>query len=64
MGKSGVFVGGVTGAIIVIVVFAVLFVSPPESIKPEIVVSNGHTTSTVGEITPLYSESLSLIEIF
>jgi S1-C subfamily serine protease len=64
MGKSGVFVGGVTGAIIVIVVFAVLFVSLPESIKPEIVVSNGHTASTVGEITPLYSESLSLIEIF
>ena len=41
------FVGGSIGAIIVIVVFAVLFVSPPESIKPEIVVSNGHTPSTV-----------------
>jgi len=64
MGKSGLFVGGVTGAIIVIIVFAVLFVSPPELIKPEIVVSNGHTASTVGEITPLYSKSLSLIEIF
>jgi len=64
MDKSGVFVGGAIGAIIVIVVFAVLFVSPPESIKPEIVVSNGHTPSTVGEITPLYSKSLSLIEIF
>jgi len=64
MDKSGVFVGGAIGAIIVIVMFAVLFVSPPESIKPEIVVSNGHTPSTVGEITPLYSKSLSLIEIF
>jgi len=64
MDKSGVFVGGSIGAIIVIVIFAVLFVSPPESLKPEIVVSNGHTPSTVGEITPLYSKSLSLIEIF
>jgi len=64
MDKSGVFVGGAIGAIIVVVVFAVLFVSPPESIKPEIVVSNGHSPSTVGEITPLYSKSLSLIEIF
>jgi len=64
MDKSGVFVGGAIGAVIVIVVFAVLFVSPPESIKPEIVVSNGHAPSTVGEITPLYSSSLSLIEIF
>jgi S1-C subfamily serine protease len=32
--------------------------------KPEIVVSNGHLPSTVGEITPLYSKSFSLIEIF
>jgi len=64
MDKSSVFVGGAVGAIIVIVIFAVLFVSPPESIKPEIVVSNGHSSSTVGEITPLYSKSLSLIEIF
>jgi len=64
MDKSSVFVGGAVGSIIVIVIFAVLFVSPPESIKPEIVVSNGHSSSTVGEITPLYSKSLSLIEIF
>ena len=64
MDKSGVFVGGAIGAIIVIVIFVVLFVSPPESIKPEIIVSNGHTPSTVGEVTPLYSSSLSLIEIF
>ena len=64
MDKSGVFVGGAIGSVIVLVIFAVLFVSPPESIKPEIVVSNGHTSSTVGEITPLYSKSFSLIEIF
>ena len=64
MNKSGVFVGGAIGAIIVIVMFMTLFVSSPELIKPEIVVSNGHTTSTVGEVTPLYSKNLSLIEIF
>ncbi len=58
------FVGGTIGAIIVVVIFAILFVSPPESMKPEIVVSNGHSPSTVGEITPLYSKSFSLIEIF
>ncbi len=64
MDKSGVFVGGTIGVVIVIVAFSILFVSSPESIKPEIVVSNGHTSSTVGEITSLYSKSLSLIEIF
>ena len=57
-------VGGAIGAAIVIVIFAVLFVSPPDSIKPEIVVSNGHSPSTVGETTPIYSKNLSLIEIF
>ena len=64
MDKSSVFVGGTIGAVIVVVIFAILFVSPPESMKPEIVVSNGHSLSTVGEITPLYSKSFSLIEIF
>ena len=64
MDKSGVFVGGAIGAAIAIVIFAVLFVSPPESIKPDIIVSNGHGPSTVGETTPLYSKGLSLIEIF
>ncbi len=58
------FVGGAIGDIMVVVIFAILFVSPPESMKPEIVVSNGHLPSTVGEITPLYSKSFSLIEIF
>jgi len=64
MDKSGVFVGGAIGSAIAIVIFAVLFVSPPESIKPDITVSNGHGPSTVGETTPLYSKDLSLIEIF
>lgn len=58
------FVGGAVGAAIVVVIFAVMFIAPPDSIKPEIVVSNGHSTSTVGETTPLYTQNLSLVEIF
>ncbi len=64
MDKSSVFVGGTIGSLIVIIVFAVLFVSSPESIKPEIVVSNGHSASTVGETIQIYPQKLSLIEIF
>ena len=64
MDKSGVFVGGIIGSVMIAVLFAVLFVSPPESLKPEIIVSNGHSTKTVGEVTPVYSKNLSLIEIF
>ncbi|MCE2614512.1 MAG: trypsin-like peptidase domain-containing protein [Nitrosopumilus sp. (ex Thoosa mismalolli)] len=64
MDKSGIVVGGVIGASVVAVIFAVLFVAPPESVKPDIVVSNGHPASTVGETTPLYKSKLSLIDIF
>ena len=64
MDKSGVIVGGIAGAVIVLVIFAVLLVPPPNTIKPEIVVTNGHDVSTVGAITPTYSKNLSLIEIF
>ena len=64
MDKSGVIVGGIAGAVIVLVVFAVLLVPPPNTLKPEIVVTNGHDVSAVGAITPTYSKSLSLIEIF
>jgi S1-C subfamily serine protease len=64
MDKSGVFVGGIIGAVMVIAIVAVLFIAPPESLKPEISVTNGHSASIVGETTPLFSKSLSLIEIF
>lgn len=64
MDKSSVFVGGAIGALIVIAIFAALFVSLPESIRSEIVVSNGNSPSTVGKTTQIYSQNLSLIEIF
>jgi len=64
MDKSGVFVGGIIGAVIVIAIVAVLFVSPPEPLKSEIITSNENTSIAIAEVPPLYSESLSLIEIF
>ena len=68
MVKSGVMVGGAIGAIAVIAVFA--FILMPTSLQPEIpsndlIVSNGHSVSTVGETTPIYEgKNLSLIQIF
>jgi len=62
--KSGVIVGGIAGAVIVLVVFAFIIIPPSNITKPEIVVTNGHDVSTVGEITSSYSKKLSLIEIF
>ena len=58
------FVGGAIGAAIVLVIVAVLFISPPETLKPEIDVSAEQTANAVDQTTPLFAKSLSLIEIF
>jgi len=64
MDKSGVIVGGIAGAVIVLVVFAFIMIPPPNTQRPEIVVTNGHDVSVVGESTSPFSKKLSLIEIF
>jgi len=64
MDKSGVFVGGAIGATMTLFIVLVLFISPPESLKTDIDVSDQYTPTTSKEITPVYSKSLSLIEIF
>ena len=63
MDKSGVFVGGAIGAMIVIVIFTVLVIAPPEPINPEIEIEDVNA-NTVKEIESPYSKNLSLIEIF
>ncbi len=63
MDKSGVFVGGAIGAMIVIVIFAVLVITPPEPIKPEIEIDDVNA-DIVKETESPYSKNLSLIEIF
>ena len=64
MDKSGIIVGGIGGAVIVLIVFAFIMNPPPNTMRPEIVVTNGHDVSSVGESTSPFSKKLSLIEIF
>ena len=64
MDKSGIFVGGAIGSLIVSLIFVTLFVSPPESIKNEIITNDIQIPNTIIDTTKLYSNSLSLIEIF
>ena len=56
-------VGGAIGAIMAIAIIAVLFISPPESLKPEINVVEKPQSNAIAEATPLLSKNLSLIEI-
>ena len=64
MEKSGLFVGGAIGAAIVLALVVVLFISPPESLKPNIIASNDDSVNTVEKTISSFSKSLSLIEIF
>jgi len=63
MDKSGILVGGTIGAMIVIAIFAAVFVFPPESLKPGVNVNDSYT-ETIEEIPSTYSKNLSLVEIF
>jgi len=64
MDKSGIFVGGVIGSLIVSLIFVILFVSPLESIKNEIITNDNQIPNTIIDTTKLYSNNLTLIEIF
>ncbi len=66
MQKSGLIVGSLLGATVVLLAFTFVLI-PPTTITPppEIIVSNGHEPSSVGTETPLpITKNLSLIQIF
>ncbi|MCY4490395.1 MAG: trypsin-like peptidase domain-containing protein [Thaumarchaeota archaeon] len=63
MGNSGIVIGGITGAAITGIIFAVFLFSQADVPEPEIIVSNGHDPNIVGEVST-YTKNMSLIEIF
>ena len=63
MDKSGLIIGGATGAAIVMVIFVIFFVSPPESMNQKVESTNS-MSNVIEKITPYNSANLSLIEIF
>jgi S1-C subfamily serine protease len=63
MDKSGLLVGSALGAMVVITIFTVFFISPPESIKSTIDVNEKYDIQTKKQADP-YSNNLSLSEIF
>jgi len=63
MDKTGLFLGGAIGAAIVLALVVVLFISPSESLKPNIIANNDYSINTVEKISS-FSKNLSLIEIF
>ena len=65
MQKSGVIVGSILGATIVLLALTFVLIPPPTLSPPQIIVTNGHGPSIVGEETSLpVTRDLTLIQIF
>ena len=58
------FVGGIIGAVMVIVIVATLFTLPPESSNSNIAIDDDGASVAIAQASPLYSKDLSLIDIF
>ena len=67
MAKSGFVVGGLVGAAAVILLFAFVFVPSQEIVTPDLIFSNGHDTTVLGDETyysPSAKKDLTLVELF
>ncbi len=64
MDKSGLSVGAIGGAGIVLAIVTVLFIAPPEALKAETSINDNKIEQAVVETSPLFYQNLSLIEIF
>ena len=70
MDKSGVIVGSLLSATVVVLLFAFVLMPPTAIQRPDVppnvlITTNGHSVNIVGETTPIFErKNLSLIEIF
>ena len=64
MAKSGFVVGGLVGATAVILLFAFVLSPSQEIVTPDLITSNGHDATTLGDVLSPSKSSLTLIELF
>jgi S1-C subfamily serine protease len=64
MEKSGIIVGSILGATIVLLAFAFVIFPAPSIGPPEIMVTNGHGSTVGEEVSVSVGRDLSLIQIF
>jgi len=63
--KSGFIVGGVAGAVAMILIFAFVLMPAQEISAPDLIVSNGHDVTMFGDESTLSTKkSLTLVELF
>ena len=64
MAKSGFIVGGITGATAIILLFTFILIPSQEIGTPDLITSNGHDSTTLGDVLSSSKSNLSLIELF
>ena len=64
MAKSGFVVGGVVGATAIILLFTFILIPSQEIGMPDLITSNGHDATTLGDVLSSSKSNLTLVELF
>jgi len=64
LAKSGFIVGGVVGATAIILLFTFILITSQEIGTPDLITSNGHSATTLGDVLSSSKSNLSLVELF
>ena len=64
MAKSGFIVGGVVGATAIILLFTFILIPSQYIGTPDLITSNGHDATTLGDVLSSSKSSLTLVELF
>ena len=64
MAKSGFIVGGITGATAIILLFTFILIPSQEIGTPDLITSNGHDTTALGDALSSSKSGLTLVELF
>jgi len=64
LAKSGFVVGGIIGATAIILLFTFILIPSQEIGTPDLITSNGHDATTLGDVLSSPKSNLTLIELF
>jgi len=64
LAKSGFIVGGVVGATAIILLFTFILIPSQEIGTPDLITSNGHDSTILGDVLSSSKSNLSLVELF
>ena len=64
MAKSGFVVGGIVGATAIILLFTFILIPSQEIGTPDLITSNGHDATTLGDVLSSPKSNLTLVELF